>query len=448
MKKISILFLLIILCFIMSACSNNENVSVNDSSVDNTLQKINEDSYALGLEYEKDGKFVEAINLFKSIPEASSLYENAQDRIVACTSEYQDVVLLSMKEFVEEGLYNEIYKLYEKISADKLVTEEIEDFIENIKKQEKINICNDALSKIENIVSPLEQYYILIEVPKETRTDEFNDFLEIIKENVIKHVVSEIDKYFEVNDYINAINYINNLPTEFKIETIKNKQEEAYVLYVDYSLKKADEMSKTSVSNAIDYLTKANNQWSDHKFSEKITSLENILKADEFNKLIKIYATEIDMNSAGGIKVEISWENKSSKEIKYISFRTVLYNRVNDIISSEIGNKTYINLEQTGPVPQGKGCYYIGNIDYVKNIVRKRFTKTIVSYDEYLEDIGKDWADSYWDNVWYNYDGYYAKIVGVEIDYMDGTTYKLENEEFFEALGIINVNLDEPANKY
>ena len=447
MKKISILFLIFIVCFSMSACGNNKD-NTEPINVENTFNKIHEESYALGLDYEKNEKFVEAINLFESIPNTSSLYENAQDRISACTSAYQDSVLVSMKELADAGSYEEIYKLHEEIVANELTTDSINEFINTIKSEEKESICDAVLSKVENIASPLEQYYTLIEVPEENRTDKFNSSLETIKENVINHALSEMDKYFSANDYFSAATYVDNLPIELKTVTLQKKQREAYSLYVDYAIEKAEEMSKTSTQDAINYLTNANNQWSDYRFTERIASLEKISKGEEFNKLIKIYATEIDMDSAGGIKVEISWENKSQKEIKYISFTTVLYNRVNDIISSEIGNKTYAYLQQTGPVPYGKGSYYIGNIDYSKDLVRKRFTQTIVSYDEYMDDYGKDWADSYWDGVWYNYDGYYAKIVGVKIDYMDGTTYSLEDKAFFESLGIINVKLDELANKY
>ena len=446
MKKISILFLIFVLCFSMSACGNNKN-NTEPINVENTFNKIHEESYALGLDYEKNGKFVEAINLFESIPNTSSLYENAQDRISACTSAYQDSVLVSMKELANAGSYEEIYKLHEEIVANELATDSINEFINTIKSEEKESICDAVLSKVENIASPLEQYYTLIEVPEENRTDKFNSSLETIKENVINHALSEMDKYFGANDYLNAANYVDNLPIELKTVTLQKKQREAYSLYVDYAIEKAEEMSKTSAQNAIDYLTNANNQWSDYRFTEKIASLEKVSKAEEFNNLIKIYATDVQMNSAGGITVGVSWVNKSPKEIKYIYFRMALYNRVNDAISDDIGRGAYARIQQTGPIPHGEGNYY-PRTNYNNWTVRKTFTQEVISYDEYSEDMVKEWAGCYWDNVWYNYDGYYAKIVGVEIDYMDGTKYSLSDEEFFNNLGIINIPIDGHDHNY
>ena len=165
----------------------------------------------------------------------------------------------------------------------------------------------------------------------------------------------------------------------------------------------------------------------------------------ELSERIKIYGTYIDVNSADGVSVYITWENKSNKEIKYMYFRVELYNRVHDKLDCDISGDYEQWLKQTGPIPQGKGMYDVTSSSL--DGVDRKFLPDI-SYDEYKNDDNNGWADRYWENMWYNSSAHYVKITGVEIEYMDGTTYTMCDEEAFDQLDITNVTQSESVYDY
>jgi hypothetical protein len=105
---------------------------------------------------------------------------------------------------------------------------------------------------------------------------------------------------------------------------------------------------------------------------------------------IKILAKKLtEHNSVGGVGVDIDFKNISGKTIKYIYFEVLPYNRVGDL---EFGRHsqypTPTRLKLTGPIKNNK-------------------------------------KDNYWNDVlWYSWDISKFEIVSVEIEYMDGTTYK------------------------
>ena len=164
-------------------------------------------------------------------------------------------------------------------------------------------------------------------------------------------------------------------------------------------------------------------------------------KISEVEELVKIYGTWIDVDSADGVSMYITWENNSEKEIKYITFDAELYNRVNDPLACNIRNYTTAELKQTGPFPQGKGNY----ICFFRDVVFKGIQ---VSVDDESNDIRNGWCEIFWENVWYNSTAHYAKIVGVSIEYMDGTTYSCHDSSVFDCLGIINVNVNDKYTNY
>ena len=61
-------------------------------------------------------------------------------------------------------------------------------------------------------------------------------------------------------------------------------------------------------------------------------------------------------DSAGGVGVQISIKNDSEKTIKYVSFKVIPYNAVNDVVSSSIGGVTDKWLKITGPINPGARC--------------------------------------------------------------------------------------------
>jgi chromosome segregation ATPase len=101
-------------------------------------------------------------------------------------------------------------------------------------------------------------------------------------------------------------------------------------------------------------------------------------------------------NSAGGVNLYIVWQNKSQKTIKYAYFTVEAYNAVDDVVYSNIGfeRKSFTGKE-TGPVKTG----------------------------EWRGD------DTYWECAWYNNTIVRAVIKYINIEYMDGTTVSLNEEE-------------------
>ena len=98
-------------------------------------------------------------------------------------------------------------------------------------------------------------------------------------------------------------------------------------------------------------------------------------------------------DSAGGIDVRFFMRNNTEKTIKYMFFHLTPYNRVNDAVSSSIGHQNSQSLKFTGPFEP----------------TRER--------------------EAYCKNCWYNNSIVSAKLDSVEIEYMDGTTEKLEGNQ-------------------
>lgn len=95
-------------------------------------------------------------------------------------------------------------------------------------------------------------------------------------------------------------------------------------------------------------------------------------------------------NSAGGVSVQITFQNDTQKTIKYVYFDVVPYNAVKDVQSCTISGKSKAELSFTGPIEPGAVC---------RNI--------------------------YWENVWYNHTITTLDLVMVEVLYMDGSSEKL-----------------------
>ena len=101
-------------------------------------------------------------------------------------------------------------------------------------------------------------------------------------------------------------------------------------------------------------------------------------------------------NSAGGVDLNISYDYISDKEAKYIYFTVTPYNGVDDVVSSEIGNKTKARCKITGPIKKGR-------------------------------DYGS------FSCVWYNHTIKYSKLNMLEIEYMDGTKITISDPNIIES---------------
>ncbi|MBQ7523615.1 MAG: hypothetical protein IJT07_03770 [Oscillospiraceae bacterium] len=99
-------------------------------------------------------------------------------------------------------------------------------------------------------------------------------------------------------------------------------------------------------------------------------------------------------DSAGEVGAKITYFNGSGKQIKYITFRCVPYNRVGDIVASEIGDRSSALLEVTGPIKSN----HTGTVKF--------------------------------ENVWYNRTIESAIIEEIFVQYMDGSEETLRKGEF------------------
>jgi hypothetical protein len=121
----------------------------------------------------------------------------------------------------------------------------------------------------------------------------------------------------------------------------------------------------------------------------------------EFDSPILILRCKSSLpNSAGGVNVDIFFQNISNRRIKYIYFTVTPYNKVDDIVRSEIGGKSNVVLEQVG---------------YIEP---ERFSK---DYEV-------------WGNVWYNSTISYIKIVKIEIVFDDNSKKIIENKDIIDKI--------------
>ncbi len=101
-------------------------------------------------------------------------------------------------------------------------------------------------------------------------------------------------------------------------------------------------------------------------------------------------------NSAGGVDVSIEFKNLSDKTIKYITFKVVPYNAVDDVVECEIRGISERLLKATGPI--------------AANDVR---------------------SDMVWQDVWYNTTIKRCTAVVYKIIYMDGSSLERPNNIFW-----------------
>lgn len=155
---------------------------------------------------------------------------------------------------------------------------------------------------------------------------------------------------------------------------------------------------------------------------------------------VSIGRVYVQLDSAAGAEPFISWKNDSGKVIKYITFTAVPYNAVGDIVSSTIGNETYVDLKITGPFgPAGEDFAERGN-SYIVN--GKKYTcncqpedgKNIYYWDDDYNEIPLPeseykniYRSSSWEPVWYNSTIRKVVVTKVYVEYMDGSTETIKN---------------------
>lgn len=98
-------------------------------------------------------------------------------------------------------------------------------------------------------------------------------------------------------------------------------------------------------------------------------------------------------NSASGCDMTIYYKNLSKKVIKYAVFICRYYNAVDDVVYCDIRDYNTFRGQDTGPVNYGKN------------------------------------SGGLWECPIYNWSAKKMEIIGIEIDYMDGTELNISNEE-------------------
>jgi len=100
-------------------------------------------------------------------------------------------------------------------------------------------------------------------------------------------------------------------------------------------------------------------------------------------KIIQLYTSR--PNSAGGVDLHIVWKNNTGKSIKYIVFEAEAYNGVDDKVNCTIRDYSSFRGQITGPVKNGETKGY----------------------------------GTYWSCAWYNSTIKSAKLVKVNIEFMN-----------------------------
>jgi hypothetical protein len=117
-------------------------------------------------------------------------------------------------------------------------------------------------------------------------------------------------------------------------------------------------------------------------------SKSEIASARELNSPIAISAIHAERNYADGLNVSITFKNiDNDRTIKYATFKAVLKNNVNDLVTGKISNRDYVLLKSVGPIQPNE-----------------------VNWGGLKE----------WTNVFYNSNASKIEIVSMDIEFMNG----------------------------
>lgn len=130
--------------------------------------------------------------------------------------------------------------------------------------------------------------------------------------------------------------------------------------------------------------------------NKRLDSLKRAKRIDLLKNTIKIKKVYLSSpNSAGGVDAYLVWKNVSNKTIKYLSWRGYPLNAVGDPVSCEVRRTIEGGGKVTGPIKPGATYGY----------------------------------GTYWDCLWYNYSAKKLVLTGIYIEYMDGSSIKINKNE-------------------
>lgn len=143
--------------------------------------------------------------------------------------------------------------------------------------------------------------------------------------------------------------------------------------------------------NNRDALTEARNTYNalldEQRRQKEIEEAKNIIR------VTKVAVSAPD--SVGGVELYFNFVNNSDKTIKYLHFGVTFYNAVNDVVLPNYNKQAINYCQETGPYKKGEGLN------------------------------GTNW---YW-GKYYSFDIKTVKLVNLSIEYMDGTTITLSNDQ-------------------
>lgn len=292
-------------------------------------------------------------------------------------------------------------------------------------KEILISEKDTKIADLENNVKALEENNKKISDEK-TALEEKVDELE----HGASRLLSDVNNAFEDKDYEKAVKVANELHNKF------NGSEEDT---------KAQAVAKQAQAE-IDKIEAEKKAEEERKAAEEAKS-----KEEKLRKIIRIGGTELDdTDSAGGVSFSIYYRNESDKEIKYLYFTVSPYNAVGDKVSSSIGNESTIVCKATGPFAPTKDKYINSFIYYKSPKGYWEYIDTFTgeyTYSYYNHDVSVMSADYYnevtlsysdlinamervcFSRVWYNSSIREVKIDSIKIEYMDGTTEIISNDE-------------------
>lgn len=173
--------------------------------------------------------------------------------------------------------------------------------------------------------------------------------------------------------------------------------------------------------------------------SETERQSPDICEIENSVSIAKCFISEV--NTLGGVSINILFKSKSEKEIKYVYFYAEPYNRVGDTEACEITGDSLAVLKSIGPYNKIDFPLEFdeNSPKYFYDANRKIFQQLIADGSKYSDDflnlffVDESQQDriynlSSFENVWYNQNISNVKITSIKIDYADGTSLTIPNE--------------------
>jgi hypothetical protein len=233
-----------------------------------------------------------------------------------------------------------------------------------------LSTSNNKVTQLENELNETTRKLTDSTEKNQELQNELNDL-----KNGAQMSIINIRKEYNVENYDEVLDLSNKLNEKFP-GTPEDIEAQSYV---------------TEINNTRDEEARVAKEEEEKRIAEENKSAQD--KARSILRISNSYPSK--PNSASGVDLHIIWRNNSDKVIKYVDFAVEPYNAVNDVVRSEIGNKSLFEGRATGPFKKGEGNN----------------------------------GNKYWENAWYNYSIKTVQFYSVNIEYMDGTKVTLKGDD-------------------